>query len=359
MASPSYPSAATTLRLRREAIITEWEGRVRAQVPHARTLPRRSLRDHVPILLEELAEELEHSAEPKAARAHGRERAEQDFCLGDMLEDLSLLREVTVETLDGLARPELRAVHRFFDASMRMAAEEHVRRADAIRQQDNAFRDRIYGILGHDLRNPLSAITMAAELIGGQPNLPANVVKATARIGSSAARMARMIRDLLDYTRTQHAVKLRIERGPCDAAAIVREIVDEARTANPTRIIELGGDERVAGAWDRDRLAQAVSNLLGNALEYGAPAEPVRVDVTRRGENVCITVVNRGRPIPDGARPTLFDAFQRAHAGPSRNGNLGLGLYIVREIARSHGGEAELTKSTEDGTVFTLRLPIE
>jgi signal transduction histidine kinase len=147
-----------------------------------------------------------------------------------------------------------------------------------------------------------------------------------------------------------------------DAAALCRGLHDEFRTAHPTRAFRLASAGDARGAWDADRLRQAVSNLMGNAVQHGAADEPVVLGVDgTAADAVAIEVHNGGPPIPPGELSKIFDPLVRGSSAehPKRNrpGSIGLGLYIAREIARSHGGDVGVTSTAEAGTSFTIRLP--
>jgi signal transduction histidine kinase len=142
---------------------------------------------------------------------------------------------------------------------------------------------------------------------------------------------------------------------PVDLAEICRQVADEFRAAHPDREIRVEVEGDVTGRWDPDRLAQALANLCKNALDYGAPREPVDVRAAGREGSVEVTVANTGAPIPADVLPTLFDPYRRASSREHRTG-LGLGLFIVREIARAHGGTVE-PRSLNGRVEFSLHLP--
>jgi len=227
------------------------------------------------------------------------------------------------------------------------------------RQAEQDERDRIrdlfVGVLGHDLRNPLSAITLgtAALLNGG--TLGEKEAKRVARIARSAERMTRMIHQLLDFTRTRLGGGMPIDRRACDLNAIVRQVVEEAETAYPGRRLQVEEASNSVGNWDRDRLAQLLANLVRNALEHGAAGTQVRICLNADPTYVDIVVENQGPAIPRDLLPVLFDPFRQGDRRSS--GGLGLGLYIAQQIARGHGGDVDVMSSEEEGTRFSVRLP--
>jgi signal transduction histidine kinase len=165
--------------------------------------------------------------------------------------------------------------------------------------------------------------------------------------------MNRMIDDILDLTRGQFGEGIPLTFAPADLGEVSRAAVSELRTAHPARLLEdeVAGDAR--GFWDEGRLARVVSNLVGNAIHYSAQG-PVRVSVTGEGERVTLAVHNGGEPIPGEALPRIFDPFRRA---TSNAPGLGLGLYIVQEIVRAHGGTVGVASSRKEGTTFAVTLP--
>jgi PAS domain S-box-containing protein len=226
------------------------------------------------------------------------------------------------------------------------------------RREAEREREELIGILSHDLRNPVAVVTTSAEYLLKQGGLNDKQVRTLARISNGAERANRMIRDLLDLTRSRHGGGLPVNRRPVDAYLVARHVAEELEVVNPDRkiAIEALGDTR--GEWDPDRLAQLVQNLVSNALTYGDAAEPVKVIVRGQGEHVDLEVSNRGPAIPPAVLPHLWEPFRRgaAQGEGTRGAGLGLGLYIVQQIVKSHGGSATV-RSDERETAFSIRLP--
>lgn len=232
---------------------------------------------------------------------------------------------------------------------------ERVRAKDALAREIE-LRELFVGVLAHDLRTPLSAIVMSAEMLA-RDDLEPSARRTVERIARGARRIASMIDQLLDLTRARSGAGLPIERGPTDLAEVCRAIADELSASRPERAIhlEVRGDPR--GAWDATRLGQVVSNLLSNALAYSPPDMAVGVRLDGNGDTVSLEIhnANADGPIPPEAFPSLFDPFARGGRG-SRGEGLGLGLFIVDQIAKAHGGDVRV-RSDEGGTTFTVRLP--
>ncbi|TQF17953.1 PAS domain S-box protein [Myxococcus llanfairpwllgwyngyllgogerychwyrndrobwllllantysiliogogogochensis] len=235
------------------------------------------------------------------------------------------------------------------------------RRAQEAELQAARFGERLIAIVSHDLRNPLNAIHLSTTQLLHSEVLAERERRFVTRIARSSARMTRMISELLDFTRGRLGGGIPIQRTPGDLRAVVRQGVEELEAAWPERTLRVaGGTGRYDGQWDADRLLQVVSNLGGNALQYSAPDAPVTLTLSDLGDTVVLEVHNPGEPISAEALPHLFDPFRRAtssHPGSSISGGLGLGLYIVEQVVKGHGGHIQVTSTEADGTVFKVTLP--
>jgi signal transduction histidine kinase len=240
----------------------------------------------------------------------------------------------------------------------RKRVEEGLKREEAQRQTEQ-FREQFLGILGHDLRNPLQAISGNAGLLLRYGGLTEPQRKAVNRISISSDRMARMINDLLDFTRTRLGGGYPVSRARMNVHDVLRQVVEELEVAHPQRRFELSLSGNGWGDWDADRIAQAASNLVGNAVQYSPEDSPVQVLAKDEGEGVCVQVHNLGLPIPAERLPHIFDPFVRGQEGSKGQGRmgLGLGLYITHEIVRAHAGTLRVTSTEADGTRFWRNLP--
>jgi signal transduction histidine kinase len=221
------------------------------------------------------------------------------------------------------------------------------------------YRERFIGVLGHDLRNPLSAISFSAHTLRYQSVLTPRQQALTLRIEACADRMAKMISGILDLTRARRSGGIPLSLEPTSLSAVCLRVLEELQTAHPDRQIFYEEDRDWKGIWDAERLAQVVSNLVSNALEHGGETVPVYVRSYPRGELVALEVHNPGAPIPPHRLATLFQPFLggRAPGERKRRSGLGLGLYIVREIVQSHGGRVSVHSAEAEGTTFTVFLP--
>lgn len=219
------------------------------------------------------------------------------------------------------------------------------------------LRDQFMAVLGHDLRNPLFAINSAVTVLRMTPQ-DDEAVEFLSMIERSVGRMAGLIDDVLDFARGRLGDGISIARKPEPRlAGMLAQVVDELRTAWPTRTIhcDIRMPETSSAAVDGARLSQMLSNLIGNALTHGDPASDIWVAARCDRAGGCeLSVTNHGQTIPPHVRDGLFQPFVRGNAGPDRQG-LGLGLYIASEIAKAHGGT--LTVTSEDGrTCFAFKM---
>ncbi|HEX5749889.1 MAG TPA: ATP-binding protein [Archangium sp.] len=219
------------------------------------------------------------------------------------------------------------------------------------------LREQLIGVLGHDLRNPLNAISASAFLLERTEDLSDGAVRAVERIRKSAGRMARMLNDILDFARSSMGGGLPVLREWVNLHDIARGALEELQVTHPGRRLELEVRGDGWGWWDADRLAQVVGNLLSNALHHGRPDTPVRVEVREAGSEVLLSVHNEGEPIPAELQATLFQPFRRGTTGKAATRSVGLGLYIVRQVAHAHGGEVEVRSVAGEGTTFMVHLP--
>jgi len=224
------------------------------------------------------------------------------------------------------------------------------------------FGEMLVGVLGHDLRSPLSSARVSAELIL-RASHDERALRAARRVIAATDRMRRLIDDLLDYTQVRRGLGMPIRRRRADLGAICRAAATEVESAGLSARIELQQRGDLQGLWDPDRLAQLAANLITNAVRHGAGSSPVTVDLDG-GERtfVRLSVHNAGAVEP-ALMPVLFEAFAgldgaqpNAEQRASRRG-LGLGLYISREITRAHGGEIGVVSREAEGTTFTVTLP--
>jgi PAS domain S-box-containing protein len=229
---------------------------------------------------------------------------------------------------------------------------------DVTKQKRQAeFEQQLIGIVSHDLRNPIAAMIMGASLIKLKTTPDSPLASTAGRIVKSGERATRLIRDLLDFTQVRLGGGVPIERRAADIHVVCAQAVEEIALNYPDRIIIREDEGDGHGAWDADRLAQVVGNLVRNAVSYGEPGAPITVSSVGRATTVEIRVHNHGKPIAPDVLPTLFEPFKRGDRRHDPERSVGLGLFIVREIVAAHGGTVEVCSEVEQGTCFSVTLP--
>jgi signal transduction histidine kinase len=222
-------------------------------------------------------------------------------------------------------------------------------------RNDFMQRSQFIGVLGHDLRTPLGAVMAGAALLAAPEDNPQRRGRVVARIMNSAQRMERMIGDLLDLTRARFGGSMPLKRRSADLRQVCEEAMIEIRAGRPEAVLRFQASGDLRGEWDVDRLAQVVSNLVGNAIQHGSGA-PVTLNGQEQGDAVTLAVHNGGPPIPPEVLPFVFEPLARGRAeGASQS--IGLGLFIARAIVSAHGGHIQVSSSTDAGTTVTVVLP--
>lgn len=224
------------------------------------------------------------------------------------------------------------------------------------KQQEVAvLREQFIAILGHDLRNPLNAISSSAQLLS-RLNLDERGIRIAKIVKDSSFRMNGLIENMLDFASGRLGEGITISRTPDeDLEKLLIQVVDELKTIWPSRNIEVKFNFDHPVNADGKRLAQLFSNLLANALNYSPADSTVEITAFSTGEEFNLCVANKGKQIPAAAMERLFQPFSRGEVEPSQKG-LGLGLYIASEIANAHDGTLDVS-STPEKTCFTLHIP--
>jgi signal transduction histidine kinase len=357
-----------------ESILVEWEAFAASLFPAAASMTPLALRDEAKEILEAVAKDLSTSqtkqaqidksrgrapklmdAPETAAQSHAILRARSGFDINQLASEYRALRASVLRLWTESCQPDdinLEDVIRFNEAIDQALAES----IGFFSEQVERARNLLLGMLGHDMRNPLNAIQLTASYLAAL-NAGAEVSEAASRLIRSGASIKALLDDLVDFNRTKLGLGINITLANIDLAKVFADEVEQLRGAHPGHRLELEviGDTR--GFWDGLRLQQLLRNLVSNAIKYGEADVPVRVVLTGEEADVRIEVVNRGLAIEQSALNQIFDPLKRGSVQHHDTyDSLGLGLYIVREIARAHGGEIDV-RSDEGKTVFTVRLP--
>ena len=363
-----------------EAILAEWDAFARRIQPGAKQLSAKRLRDHAREMLnaiiadmarEQTAAEQKNksegrgitseSAEESAAEMHAVHRLAEGFTIDEVVAEYRALRASVVRLwtreMGQADRANLDELTRF-NESVDEALFESVRRYTFRIERG---RDLLLGALGHDLRSPLGAVLQSAQYLVRSGALHSDHAMAATRILRSGARMKGMISDLLDFATTRLGDVLQISVSDMDMGDACRTACDEIAALHAERHVQLECEGDLRGRWDPSRIAQLLSNLLGNAIKHGAADAPVWLRVSGNAAQACIDVRNLGRPIPVEQRLRLFEPLARGgleeSTDPTLGRSVGLGLYIASEIAKAHGGTLQLVASDENGTTFSALLP--
>lgn len=362
----------------REAIMKEWEAFARTCTPASNVMNIADLRDHANEMLTEFAADLDtpqdageqvakskglapdDSPEPTAAEHHGAGRAESGFTVEQMIAEYRALRASVIrlwtKSQGALTGAEIEDLTRFNEAIDQSLAESVTRYSADLNQSKETF----LAILGHDLRTPLAAVLAASTFMLDTNELSEPHLTLTSRIASSSTRMVHLVGDLLDFTRSRLGGGIPITRTDVHLGRVAHDVVDELGGAFPERTIRLDARGALEGKWDAARLSQALTNLIGNAIEHGARGSDVDVRIEGSEDAVTVAIHNSGPPIPADQLNGLFNPMKAAEGGTLRggpSGNLGLGLYIAERIVNAHHGSIGVDSSESDGTTFTLTLP--
>lgn len=362
-----------------EPILREWESFARTIQTDCTPLDSIGLRDHAEQMVRVIAEDLlNHQSlleqreksqglavtkHDTAAQTHAITRLMAGFTVDQVTSEFRALRASVIalwmKQIKAGEEFEVEDMIRFNEAIDQALAESISSYSAAVK----ASRDVFLGILGHDLRTPLSAILMGADVLLRTDELSNRTTKIASRIYTSVKRASRIVGDLLDFTRSQLGRGIPISRVPIDIAPVFERIVEESRAVYPEANILLTKSGRVDGEFDEARLEQVFSNLIGNAVQHGAGHLPVTVTLDASDVRLLLTVHNFGKAIPKDVLPFIFNPMGRYSPEASvENGpyaSLGLGLFIVEQIVSAHEGSIEVSSDAETGTTFVVGIPLK
>jgi signal transduction histidine kinase len=363
-----------------DAIVDEWESFART-IPAARSMSGLAVRDHCREILSAIAADMETSqtaqqkedkskdlgppkdAEESAAESHGTLRHTAGFDLPQLFAEYRALRASVLslwsKSPDSSAPGQgIEEITRF-NEGLDQALAESVERFSA---NLGASRDMFLGVLGHDLRGPLFAISISNRVLAGQALEAEARQKASDRVARSVKAMNGLISDLLDYTRTRLGAGIPIQRSLCNVGEICREALDSMQASFPDRRFDLHTSGDLDAAIDPAKIEQALGNLLANASQHGDAGGVVSLSAAGGADSVFIAVTNTGEPIPPEALRSVFEPLMQFPSGGAEpdersKSSMGLGLFIVREIVNGHLGAITVESSREQGTVFSITLP--
>lgn len=362
-----------------EAILQEWEDFAKSIHPASATADTVELRDHAADMLKVVAadlatEQTEQQSIDKSrgqaapvdgesmAETHAVTRLKAGFSIEQLVAEYRALRASVLRLWQGrtktMADFEITDMIRFNEAIDQALAESVARYAQMMQGAQHLF----LAILGHDVRNPLSAINTGAHVLLIDEALTSKQTKVASRILSSAERLGGIVSDVLDFAASNSAEGIPVSPSNTDLTAVCADVVEEMRTVHADRTISLNLSGNLRSHIDGARIGQALSNLIGNALQHGMAETPVTVTVQGKPDEITLAVHNEGKAITPVTQQTLFDPIKRRALHPTQDEqgrvrNLGLGLYIANEIAEAHGGSITVVSTEKDGTTFTIHLP--
>lgn len=359
-----------------ECIMVEWEAFAATQLPAASHMTPLALRDHGKQILTAISKDLRTAqnaaaqsekskgrapkitgAPETAAQTHAVLRARSGFNINQLAAEYRALRASVLRLWTKAclpSTPDLDELIRFNEAIDQSVAESIGYFSARVEQA----RNLLLGVLGHDMRSPLQVIQWTAEALS-KLNEDEHVSKAAARLIGSGARMRALLDDLVDFNRINFGLGINIKASDGELGQLLAESLDQLRGAYPGRSLELELQGNLSGNWDGARLQQLLDNLVINAIKYGSRDSPVCVRISGEADIVRLEVKNSGPAIPNADLEEMFDPLKRGiHHGSENDSqrSLGLGLYIVSEIAKAHGGAVEAC-SNDTATVFTVTLP--
>lgn len=367
---------ASFIKEHKEDIAKEWEVYARENIGVTMEMDRTAVRDHIIEMLDSIAADMDSyqtRAEQKlkaaghkppvpvhdmAAKEHGSQRVEAGFDIVELSSEFRALRASVLRLwkkviTTAVEEDKLEDMIRFNEAIDEVWMHSMARFHTKVDESKNWF----IGILGHDLRNPLSAISGVQQILSLSSNLSDTEKALVKRSESSVKRMEELISNLLELTKLRLGSGMTIKKSKTDLTLQSEQIIQEFMIVYPQAQLHLQSPGPVQGEWDNLRINQVVTNLLANALRHGNPGGPVTINISAEGGNAYLSVHNEGRPIPEDMREMIFTGMYTKSENHSQQSSYGLGLYIVKEIVNSHNGSIDLESTDKKGTTFTITLP--
>lgn len=358
-----------------EAIIQEWETFARTIQPPEGNMDVMELRDHAQDMLLVIVEDMgtaqteseranksQGGAPPvgaeTAAETHADGRLRSGFSITLLVAEYRALRASVLRLWFKEPRSReqegVEDVIRFNEAIDQALAESVARYSDAVRKNSDVF----LGMLGHDLRAPLQAISFGAENLKLMKDSDGSHIHLGTRILGSVQRMRGMLDNLLDFTQSRIGGGLRIDAVGANLSSVASGVVDEFRASHPGHIFRETTTGDCTGEWDVGRLGQICQNLIANAIQHGTKNGEIEVCCSGRPGAVEFSVHNNGEPIPAKDHQRIFELAESTSSGKANpHRNMGLGLYIVRELVIAHKGSIKVSSTLSEGTVFQVTLP--
>ena len=359
-----------------QEILAAWEAFAKG-LPVADRMDVAAARDHAQAMLDVIAADLEtpetdEERDEKSrghldtsrdttltpASKHGLGRALTGLDVEGTVAEFRALRASVIslwlQQQQEIGPTEAEEIRRFDEAIDQAIAESLAQHT----QEVERARDRFLAVLGHDLRTPLTAVLVSSRFLLDQGGLTEAQRHLIGGMERSGQRMTHLVNDLLDVALTRFGDTIPLRRARTDLGILLGDIRSEVSSASPATRIDVETTGALIGEWDRTRLEQALTNLVGNAIEHGSPGKPIKVSASGDGDgSVTIAVTNEGGTIPKDQITGLFEPMKGTADTRADRRHLGLGLYIVDKIVAAHGGNLEVRSSDDRGTTFRITLP--
>ncbi|RFC35263.1 MAG: Signal transduction histidine kinase [Candidatus Nitrotoga sp. SPKER] len=364
---------AAFIRQNLEIILQEWED-FAVTLPPIKDSNKMQLRDHAQMMLHVICDDLETfqcaqvsidkswgKAPPHstftAAESHAEERINSGLSIEEVMAEYRALRASVLRLWQSKFRQAnehvVQDMIRFNEAVDQSLTESIARYTCLQREAQNVF----LAILGHDVRNPLGAISMGSQLLLQDDKLDLKHVNIAKVIRLSVDRANKIVSDLLDFSTTHLGMNIPVTLVQMDFQVECKAIVDELRLFYPKSDIRLEMESDLIVYWDRARIGQALSNLVANAIHHGSPGTAISVTVTKNDNAIQWVIQNQGKVISSEELRCLFNSHKQYSIKQSADGHLGLGLYVTHLIVEAHKGTIRVTSTANEGTIFTITLP--
>lgn len=365
------------IRKHQKEIIDEWTEYAQENITGVNDMDLEGVRDSIKKMLECIADNMEKSqseeqqkkkskenedSEPgksKGAKQHGAQRAEKGFDIVELSSEFRALRASVLRLWENKTdiknwEDDFHDMIRFNEA----IDEAWMASTHRFHHQVDESKNWFLGILGHDLRNPLAAISGVNSILAISENLSEKERELIKRSNSSLKRMTELINNLLELTNLRLGSGIGIKKSVMDLSKQSEKIIQELQLAYPQADLITESPGPVQGEWDSIRMDQLMTNLIANALRHGRPGGPVKIKISAEGNEVVFQIHNEGQPIPKNIKEMIFTGmFKRSDKDTIKESSYGLGLYIVKEIVDGHKGNIKVESTEEEGTTFTITLP--
>lgn len=361
----------------KEDITTEWVKFAKDNIDGIKELNLIEVQDHIKQMLDRIVDSMETletddqqeikskgnknmlSGESKAANQHGAQRADVGFDIMELSSEFRALRASVLRLWEANSKEKKLDTHfqdmiRFNEAidEVWMISLKH------FQHKVDDSKNWFMGILGHDLRNPLAAISGVQSILKLSKNLSEKEKSLIARSDSSVKRMTELIDNLLELTNLRLGSGMTINKSPVDLSKQSEKIVQEFQLGYPEAELIIQSTGPVQGDWDVLRMDQLMTNLITNALRHGRQGGPVTVSISSKGNKAFFEVHNEGPVIPKSILEMISTGnFAKTKGDPTKKDSFGLGLYIVKQIVDGHKGEIEVKSDEKSGTTFKIILP--